>query len=64
MNTLPKLVRWLLLLIAIITGLSLLYGIQYYADGPLRLAVVNVIHDIAPSPDGSTLAAATEDEAA
>ncbi len=61
MNTLPKAVRWLLLLIAIITGLSLLYGIQYYAGGPLRLTVVNEIYDVALSPDGSLLAAATRD---
>jgi polar amino acid transport system permease protein len=60
MKTLPTAVKWLLLLIAIIAGLSLLYGVQYYAGGPLRLTVVNQIHDLALSPNGSTLAAATE----
>jgi polar amino acid transport system permease protein len=61
LNTLPKAVRWLILLVALMTVLSLLYGIQYYAGGPLQLAVVSEVHDLALSPDGALVAGATED---
>ncbi len=57
----PKAVRLLLLLVAITAGLSLLYAIQDYASGPIRLAVVSEIHDLALSPDGSLVAAAVQD---
>jgi len=53
--------RLLCLLIAFTSGLSLLYGIQYYAGGPLRLAVTNEVRDLALSPDGNLVAAGTRD---
>ena len=65
MNTLtqthPKAVRWLLLLVALTAIVSLLYGIQYYLGGPLRLTVTSEVYDLALSPDGSTVAAAASD---
>jgi polar amino acid transport system permease protein len=51
----------LLILIAITAGLSLLYAIQYYAGGPIRLRVVSRVYDLALSPDKSLIAAAVED---
>jgi polar amino acid transport system permease protein len=48
-------------LIALTAGLSLLYGIQCYLDGPVRLAVVSEINDLTLSPDGSLVAAALQD---
>jgi len=53
--------RLLCLFVALTAGLSLLYGIQYYAGGPLRLAVTSEIHDLMLSPDGSLVAAGTQD---
>lgn len=49
----PRAVRLLWILIAITVVLSLLYGIQYYLGGPLRLAVVSEITslDVAPGSD-------------
>jgi len=47
--------RILCLLIALTAGLSLLYGVQYYAGGPLRLAVTSEVYDLALSPDGTPL---------
>jgi len=55
--------RFLCFLFAIIAGLSLLYGIQYYAGGPLRLAVTSEIYDASPSPDGKLVAAGTKNGA-
>jgi polar amino acid transport system permease protein len=57
----PKLVRVLLILLAITAAVSLLYGIQYYLGGPVRLPVVSEIYGIALSPDGSLLAAGSAD---
>ena len=59
----PKIVRRVLLLVAITTVLSLLYGLQYYLGGPVRLPVISQIHDLALSPDGSQIAAAVQDGA-
>jgi polar amino acid transport system permease protein len=56
-----KTMRLLCLLVALTAGLSLLYGIQYYAGGPLRLAVTSEIYDLALSPDGNLVAAGTRD---
>ncbi len=57
----PKAVRVLLLLIALTAGLSLLYGVQYYLGGPVRLAVSTQVYDLAVSPNGSWVAAANRD---
>jgi polar amino acid transport system permease protein len=54
-------VRLLLTLVAITAVLSLLYAIQYYAGGPVRLAVIDEILDLSISPDGSQIAAGTLD---
>jgi polar amino acid transport system permease protein len=56
-----KAVRLLLILVAITAVLSLLYAIQYYAGGPLRLAVIDEILDLSTSPDSSQIAAGTQD---
>ena len=48
-------VRLLLILVAITAVLSLLYGIQYYAGGPIRLPVVTELLDLALSPRGTPL---------
>lgn len=53
--------RILCLLIALTSGLSLLYGVQYYAGGPLRLAVTSEVYDLALSPDDSLVAAGARD---
>jgi polar amino acid transport system permease protein len=57
----PKSVRLLLILVAITAVLSLLYGIQYLAGGPLRLPVVSPILDLSLSPDGRFIAAGDQD---
>jgi len=57
----PKAVRLLLILVTITVGLGLLYTIQHYAGGPVRLGVVSEIYDLALSPDGSLVAAGTQD---
>ena len=50
-------VRILWILIAITSVLSLLYAIQYYLGGPIRLSVVSEIKSLDLSPDGTQLAA-------
>jgi polar amino acid transport system permease protein len=57
----PKAVTLLLILVAITALLSLLYAIQYYIGGPVRLPVVSEILDIALSPDRDLLAAGLQD---
>jgi polar amino acid transport system permease protein len=57
----PKLVRVLLILVAITSILSLLYAIQYYVGGPIRLAVVSELYDVAFSPLESVIAAGAQD---
>ncbi len=57
----PRLARYLIYLVIITAVLSLVYGVQYYAGGPIRLSVVSGIHDLALSPDGSWIAAAVDD---
>jgi len=61
--TRPRLVKALLVLVAVTAVLSLLYAVQYYAGGPLRLAVISEISDIALSPDKALLAAGARDGA-
>lgn len=50
-----------LILISITVTFSLLYAIQHYAGGPIRLAVVCRIKDLVLSPDNSRIAAAASD---
>jgi len=57
----PKAVRLLLLLVAIAAGLSLLYAIQDYAGGPVRLTVVSEIYDLAFNPTDYLVAAGAKD---
>ncbi len=56
-----KAIQWPLILMMITIALSLLYAVQYYAGGPIRLPVVSRIHDLALSPDNSVIAAAADD---
>ena len=58
---LSKAMRLLCLLVALTAGLSLLYGIQYYIGGPLRLAVTSEVYDLATSSDGGLVAVGTRD---
>ncbi len=61
MNTLPVSAKRLILLVALTTAFSLIFGIQYYLKGPAHLAVVNEIRDLALSPNGSLVAAGAQD---
>jgi polar amino acid transport system permease protein len=56
-----KAVRLALILVAVTVALSLLYAIQFYLGGPIRLSVVSPFHDLSLSADGTQLAAGTED---
>jgi polar amino acid transport system permease protein len=57
----PKALTPLLVLVAITALLSLVYAIQYYVGGPVRLPAVSEILDLALSPDGRLLAAGLQD---
>jgi polar amino acid transport system permease protein len=63
MNTIthPKAVRRLVILVALTAIVSLLYGIQYYFGGPLRLSMTSEIHDLALSRNGFLVAAGAQD---
>jgi len=56
-----KAVRVALVLVALTVGVSLLYAVQYYVGGPLRLTVASEVYDLALSPDKSLVAAAAND---
>ncbi len=56
-----KAIKLPLVLMIITIVLSLLYAVQYYAGGPIRLPVVSRIHDLALSPDNSVIAAGADD---
>ena len=58
---LPKMVRILVILVAITAILSLLYAIQYYLGGPVRLQVVNEIYSLDLSPDRRLVATGAAD---
>ena len=60
-KALPKAVRLLLILLAITAVVSLLYAIQYYLGGPLRLPVVSQFHSVDLNPDGRLAAAGAAD---
>jgi polar amino acid transport system permease protein len=50
-------VRLLWILVAVTAVLSLLYAVQYFLGGPIRLAVVSEIKSLDLSPDGTQVAA-------
>jgi polar amino acid transport system permease protein len=54
-------IRLALILVAVTVALSLLYAVQYYLGGPIRLSVVSPFYDLSLSPDRTQLAAGTED---
>ena len=56
-QALPPLVKVLWVVVAITAILSLLYAIQYYLGGPIRLSVVAEIKSLDLSPDGTQVAA-------
>jgi polar amino acid transport system permease protein len=53
--------RLLCLLVALTAGLSLLYGLQYYVGGPLRLGVTSKIQSLAFDPENALVAAGDQD---
>ncbi|MGC9335076.1 MAG: ABC transporter permease subunit, partial [Anaerolineae bacterium] len=57
----PAVIRLAVILVAITSILSLLYAIQYYLGGPIRLSVVSSFEDLALSPSDSFVAAAAQD---
>jgi polar amino acid transport system permease protein len=56
-----KALKLVQVLVAITAVLSLLYAIQYYAGGPIRLRVVSQIYDLAISPGDSLIATGAQD---
>ena len=54
-------VRQVLILVAVTAALSLLYALQYYLGGPIRLAVVSPFNDLSLSNDSTLVAAGGED---
>ena len=57
----PRLVRVLFILVAVTAALSLLYALQFYLGGPIRLAVVSEFSDVAISPSATLIAAGARD---
>ena len=54
-------VKVALLLVAVTVLVSLLYALQYFAGGPLRMPVVTRLQDLAVSPGRGLVAAAADD---
>jgi polar amino acid transport system permease protein len=54
-------VRLILILIAVTAVLSLLYAIQYFLGGPIRLSAVSPFQDVALDPGNSLIAAGAQD---
>ena len=57
----PQVTKLPLTLVIITIVLSLLYAVQLYAGGPVRLAVVSELYDMVLSPDSSLVAAGDHD---
>jgi len=57
----PRAIRLALVLVSVTVVFSLLHAIQHYAGGPIRLAVVSRVQDLALSPNNSLIAAAAND---
>ena len=60
-GTHPRAIKFALVLVSVTVLLSLLYAVQHYVGGPVRLAVVSRIQDLALSPDNSLIAASAND---
>jgi polar amino acid transport system permease protein len=56
-----KAVQVLLILVAVTAVLSLLYGIQYFLGGPVRLSIVSPMYALDLSPDSRLIAAGDKD---
>ncbi|MBN1659667.1 MAG: ABC transporter permease subunit [Anaerolineae bacterium] len=54
-------VRWVLILVTVTFALSLLYAIQYYLGGPIRLSVVSPFGGLSVSGNGALVAAGAQD---
>jgi polar amino acid transport system permease protein len=61
LQALPRPVRLLLILVAITAVVSVLFALQYYLGGPIRLSVVSEIYDLALDADNATAAVGTKD---
>jgi len=57
----PRIIRILLILIALTAGLSILYALQYFAGSPFRLRVVSPVLDLATNPNTPIVAGGIED---
>jgi polar amino acid transport system permease protein len=57
----PRIIRILLILVAITASLSILYALQYYVGGPFRLGVVSQVLDLATNPNTTLVAGGLED---
>jgi polar amino acid transport system permease protein len=57
----PRIIKTLLILVAITAGLSILYALQYYAGSPFRLSVVSQVFDLDTNPNTPIIAGAIED---
>lgn len=57
----PRIIRILLILIALTAVLSLLYALQYYAGSPFRLGVVSQVFDVTTNPNTPIVAGGIED---
>jgi len=57
----PRIIRILLILIALTASLSILYALQYYAGSPVRLGVVSPVLDLATNPNTPIVAGGIED---
>ncbi len=57
----PRIIRILLILVALTASLSILYALQYYVGGPFRLGVVSQVLDLATNPNTTLVAGGLED---
>ncbi len=57
----PAPVKLLLILVAITVVLSLLFALQYYLHGPIRLSVISQIYDLTLDPNTSLVAVGADD---
>jgi len=60
-GTHSRAIKFALVFVSVTVLLSLLYAVQHYAGGPIRLAIVSRIQDLALSPDNSLIAASAND---
>ncbi len=57
----PRIIKILLVLVAITASLSIIYALQYYAGSPFRLGVVSQVLDLATNPTTPIVAGGIED---